>query len=155
MEFKADLQLLQIATALRKLMHHCILAQCETLKGFRQRELNPPSLNVLWACIQASTSFLRLLAEPCWSQLCPFWWHKQKCMALPVGGVLCAGGRLRCAFLQGRNLWHQMQDTWVQIHNHFTCFTNQEVTKPTVYPTALPQYLKLQLCTLNLAVKDF
>lgn len=38
---------LQTVTALWKLMHHCILAQCETLKGFRQRELNPPSLNVL------------------------------------------------------------------------------------------------------------
>lgn len=24
-------------------------------------------------CYQASISFLRVLAEPCWSQLCPFW----------------------------------------------------------------------------------
>lgn len=48
-----------------------------------------------------------------------------------------------------------MQDTWVQIHDHFTYYINPEVTKSTVYPTALPQYLKLQLSKSALLSRAF
>lgn len=48
-----------------------------------------------------------------------------------------------------------MQDTWVQIHDHFTYYINPEVMKSTVYPTALPQYLNLQLSKSALLSRAF